>query len=63
MGFMFMEGEGVEKNADEAVKWFSKGAEAGLVGSMTTLAMMYKEGNGVEKNPEEADRLLKMAGF
>jgi hypothetical protein len=43
--------------------WFQKGAEQGLVGSLTTLAMMYEEGKGVEKNPEEAKRLYKLAGF
>jgi TPR repeat protein len=58
-----MEGECVEKNAEEAVKWFSKAGEQGLVGSLTTLAMMYQEGNGVEKNLEEAQRLYKLAGF
>jgi TPR repeat protein len=58
-----MEGECVEKNAELAVKWFTKASEQGLVGSLTTLAMMYQEGNGVEKNPEEAKRLYKLAGF
>jgi TPR repeat protein len=58
-----MEGECVEKNAQEAIKWFTRAGEQGLVGSLTTLAMMYQEGNGVEKNPEEAKRLYKLAGF
>jgi len=58
-----MEGECVEKNAEQAVKWFSKAGEQGLAGSLTTLAMMYQEGNGVEKDLEEAQRLYKLAGF
>ena len=63
LGFMYLEGEGVEINPTEAVKWFEQGVDKGLIGSMTVLADMYKEGNGVEKNPEEAARLLKLAGF
>ena len=39
--------ECVEKNAEEAMKWFLKAAEQGMVGSMTTIAMMYEEGKGV----------------
>ena len=60
---MYMEGECVDKNAQLAIKWFTKAGEQGLVGSLTTLAMMYQEGNGVEKNPDEAKRLYKEAGF
>jgi TPR repeat protein len=63
LGFMYMEGECVEKNSQEAVKWFTKAGEQGLVGSLTTLAMMYQEGNGIEQNLEEAKRLYKLAGF
>jgi len=58
-----MEGECVEQNGEEAVRWFKKAAEQGLVGSLTTLAMMYEEGRIVEKNTEEAKRLYKEAGF
>ncbi|MCK5003212.1 MAG: sel1 repeat family protein, partial [Gammaproteobacteria bacterium] len=63
LGFMYMEGECTEQNAQEAIKWFEKAAEQGLMGSLTTLAMMYEEGKGVEKDPAEAKRLYKLAGF
>ena len=63
MGFMYMEGDGVDKNMDEAVKWFTLAAEQGLAGSQTTLAMMYEEGNGVEKDPELAKEWYAKAGF
>ncbi|MDH3831666.1 MAG: sel1 repeat family protein, partial [Gammaproteobacteria bacterium] len=63
VGFMYLEGECVEKNAAKAVEWFRKAADQGLAGSLTTLAMMYEEGNGVEKDPEEAKRLYARAGF
>jgi hypothetical protein len=60
---MYMEGECAEQNGEEAVKWFQKAAEQGLVGSLTTLAMMYEEGKIVEKDIEESKRLYKLAGF
>jgi len=63
LGFMFLEGECTEKDTSKAAKWFHKAVDAGLQGSMTTLAMMYRDGNGVEQNPEEANRLFKLAGF
>ena len=63
MGFMYMEGECVQQDSQEAIKWFEKAAEQGLVGSLTTLAMMYEEGLGVDKDPEKARELYKQAGF
>ena len=60
---MYMEGECVDQNGEEAVKWFRKAADQGLVGSMTTLAMLYEEGRIVEKDELEAKRLYKLAGF
>jgi len=63
LGFMYMEGECTDKDTAKAAECFHKASDAGLQGSMTTLAMMYRDGNGVEQNQEEADRLFKMAGF
>jgi hypothetical protein len=60
---MYMEGECVEQDSKEAIKWFEKAAEQGLVGSLTTLAMMYEEGLGVDKDPDKARALYKEAGF
>jgi TPR repeat protein len=63
LGFMYLEGECTDKDPEQAAHWFNKAADAGMQGSMTTLAMMYRDGNGVEQNQQEADRLFKMAGF
>jgi hypothetical protein len=60
---MYMDGDCVEKNGAKAVEWFSKAAEQGLVGSMTTLAMMYETGDGVEKDTARAKELYAKAGF
>ena len=53
----------MDKNPQEAVKWFKLAAEQGMVGSQTTLAMMYEEGKGVEKDPQEAKKWYTLAGF
>jgi hypothetical protein len=63
LGFMYLEGECVDKNAEKAVSWLTRAAQQGLAGSQTTLAMMYEEGRGVDKDPEEARRWYRMAGF
>jgi TPR repeat protein len=60
---MFMEGDCVEQDGDEAVKWFTKAADQGLVGSQTTLAMMYEEGRVVPKEIEKENQWYKKAGF
>jgi len=63
LGFMYLEGECVEKDAAQAAQWFRKAADQGLAGSLTTLAMMYEEGNGVEQDMDKANELYRAAGF
>jgi TPR repeat protein len=60
---MFLEGEGVEKDAQKAIEWFEKAAEQGMQGSLTTLGMMYQDGYGVEKDEAKAMEYYKKAGF
>jgi TPR repeat protein len=63
LGFMYLEGECVDKDPAKAVEWFQKAADQGLVGSLTTLAMMYEEGKGVEQDIDKANELYRAAGF
>jgi TPR repeat protein len=63
LGFMYLEGECVEKDPAQAVAWFQKAADQGLLGSLTTLAMMYEEGKGVPQDLEKANELYRAAGF
>jgi TPR repeat protein len=51
---MYDLGEGVERNALEARKWYSKAANKGDAESCCWLAIMYRNGLGVEKNSKEA---------
>ena len=63
LGFMYMQGECLEKNSGKAIEWFEKAASHGLQGSLTTLAMMYEQGDGVPQDKEKAKQLYKQAGF
>ena len=60
---MYMQGECVEQNGQKALEWFSRAADQGLQGAMTTIGMMYREGNGVERDEEKARDWFRKAGF
>jgi hypothetical protein len=47
-------GEGVPKNAAEAVKWYRLAAAQGLASAQYNLGLMYADGEGVPKNDAEA---------
>ena len=61
LGNCYKNGEGVEKNYEEAVKWYKKAAEKGNATAMCNLGNCYYNGNGVEKNDEEAVKWYKKA--
>lgn len=63
LGFMYMEGDCVEMDTQEAIKWFTLAAEQGLAGSATTLGMLYEQGDGVEQDREKAREWYARAGF
>jgi TPR repeat protein len=50
VGFIYFEGQGVERDYKKALEWFQKAAEAGNTSAMNNLGFMYKEGLGVEKD-------------
>ena len=54
LGEMYLCGEGVEKNIEEAVKCFTIAAENGNNSSMRELAELYIKGIGVEKSEDKA---------
>jgi len=63
LGVMYLFGEGVDKDGDEAVRWLKSAGQSGLAGAWSTLGMMYMEGQGVEKNAELASEYYQRAGF
>jgi uncharacterized protein len=62
LGIMYEEGDGVEKNAAEAIRWFQKAAAQGYVYAMIVIGRLYRYGApGVEKNAAEAIRWFQKA--
>ncbi|MGH8120227.1 MAG: hypothetical protein ACRESK_06395 [Gammaproteobacteria bacterium] len=54
LGMMYLKGQGVEKNYEEAGKWFRKAAENRLPQAQYRLANQYSEGEGVPRDYEFA---------
>ena len=61
MGVVFLEGRGVEKNYDEAFRWFEAAAEQGHAEAVYEMAIMNLKGLGRRKDPKEALALLTQA--
>ena len=61
LGLCYDNGEGVEKDEVEAVKWYRKAAEQGHVNAQYNLAICYDNGEGVEKDEVEAVKWYRKA--
>ncbi|MDE7413321.1 MAG: sel1 repeat family protein [Muribaculaceae bacterium] len=55
LGYILLNGIGLNKNHTEAFKWFSRSAEQENMKAQHYLGIMYLYGAGVEKNPKEAE--------
>ena len=54
LGNCYCDGEGVEQNYTEAVKWYTKAAEQGNADAQNNLGHCYHNGYGIEQNFIEA---------
>jgi len=54
LGSMYLEGQGVAKDDEQAVHWYRKAAEQGYPPGQNNLGTMYADGMGVAKNDEQA---------
>ncbi len=54
LGVMYMEGQGVKQDYEEAGKWLRKASKQGLAAAMYKLAHLYTKGKGVPKDLEFA---------
>lgn len=50
LGAMYKNGEGVEQNYQEALKWYKKAAEQGYADAQIILGSMHYVGQGVEQD-------------
>jgi TPR repeat protein len=62
LGIMYRKGEGVEKDAVQAVQWYRhKAAEQGNAQAQNSLGVMYESGEGVKKDAVQAVRWYRKA--
>jgi len=61
LGDRYIQGQGVEKNVAEGLKWWRKAAEQGFADAQFQLGGRYMLGIGVEKNVDEAIKWIKRA--
>ena len=58
---MYSEGQGVEQDRKEALKWYTLAAKQGDVCAQFSLGLMHYSGDGVPQDNEEALKCFKMA--
>jgi len=61
LGFMYQYGEGVPRDAAEALKWYRKAADQGYALAQNNLGVMYANGNGVPRDAAEAIKWYRKA--
>jgi len=54
LGVMYANGQGVDRDFEEAAKWFRSAAEKGVAAAQAKLAQLYERGKGVPKDMEFA---------
>jgi TPR repeat protein len=50
---LYIKGQGVNKNSEEAVKWLQLAAKQGYAVAQTNLTLMYVKGQGVSTDYEK----------
>ena len=61
LGVCYRDGQGVDKDYVEAVKWYRKAAEQNVAEAQYSLGLCYANGRGVEKDDVEAARWTRKA--
>jgi localization factor PodJL len=61
IGVRYTEGKGVPANLDEAVKWYTRAAQAGLVPAVFRLGTFYEKGMSVPRDADIARRYYLQA--
>lgn len=61
LGGCYFRGEGVTKDAVEAIKWWRKAGENGHASAINNLGTCYSSGEGVSRDPVKAVQFFRMA--
>ena len=62
LGTMYVKGQGVKQDYQEAVNWYRLAAEQGEVNAQSALGLMYNKGEGISKDDQEAIKWYRLAG-
>jgi len=54
-----LEGYGVQKDEEQAARWYESAAKKGHAEAQYNLGCMYADGKGVKKSPEDALRWIR----
>ena len=63
LGNCYLDGLGIEKSYDEAIKWFSKAAEHGNIKALNNIGYCYENGFGVEVDLYQAFSFYKKSAL
>ena len=63
LGLAYHHGDGVERDAFEAFRWYSAAAAHGLATAEYNLGLLYDEGVGMPRDPAQAARWYRQAAF
>src|SRR5437762_804945 len=61
LGDLYFDGQGVQQDFAEAVKWYGKSAAQGDAAAQSNLGAMYEKGQGVPQNYAEAIKWYRTA--
>ena len=61
LGYMYVQGLGVERDVAQALEWYRKSAEQGFAESLNDLGFMYANGSGVPQDLVQAYVLFTQA--
>ena len=61
LGQMYLDGQGVSQDQQEAAQWYAMAADAGHVGGISSLAALYQVGWGVDLDEARALELYEQA--
>lgn len=61
LGMMYQEGDGVDQNSEEALKWLRQAARKKVADAENFLGVMYADGDGVAEDLPEAARWFRLA--
>ena len=62
LGKILLQGQGVDKNVDEGVKFLTRAADKGSARAQRDLAELYASGTGVQPDLQKAYSLYSLAG-